>query len=159
MSDATLAETEEKPASGRRRLLLILAVVFLMAAGAGVFIARLGVLPFAAPSPDAAPSPAGPEIAFVPIDPLLISLGSRPGARHLRFEAQLEVPRGSEREVTTVMPRIVDVLNGYLRAVDMAQLERPSALVRLRAQMLRRVQMVAGPENVTDLLIMEFVLN
>ena len=33
-----------------------------------------------------------------------------------------------------------------------------AALTRLRAQMLRRVQIVTGPDNVNDLLIMEFVL-
>ena len=49
--------------------------------------------------------------------------------------------------------------NSYLRALELRDLEDPSALTRLRAQMLRRVQVVAGPERVNDLLVMEFVLN
>ena len=57
------------------------------------------------------------------------------------------------------MPRIVDVMNGYLRALDAAELENPAALVRLRAQMLRRIQIVTGEGRVRDLLITEFVLN
>ncbi len=53
----------------------------------------------------------------------------------------------------------MDILNGYLRAVDVRDLEDPSALIRLRAQMLRRIQIVTGEGRVKDLLIMEFVLN
>ncbi len=51
------------------------------------------------------------------------------------------------------------MLNSYLRAVEVRQLEDPSALLRLRAQMLRRVQIVTGEGRVRDLLISEFVLN
>lgn len=57
------------------------------------------------------------------------------------------------------MPRIADVLNTYLRAVEVRDLEAPAATVWLRAQMLRRIQVVAGEGRVRDLLITEFVLN
>ena len=53
----------------------------------------------------------------------------------------------------------MDVLNSYLRAVAVSDLEDPSALVSLRAQMLRRIQLVTGEGRVRDLLIMEFVLS
>ena len=56
-------------------------------------------------------------------------------------------------------PRVVDVLNSYLRALEPSDLEANSILVRLRAQMLRRIQIVTGAGRVNDLLIMEFVLN
>jgi flagellar FliL protein len=54
---------------------------------------------------------------------------------------------------------VIDVLNSYLRALEPGDLEDPSALTRIRSQMLRRVQVVAGLNKVNDLLIMEFVLN
>ena len=66
---------------------------------------------------------------------------------------------GSEETVTNLSPRILDVLNTYLRAVSEVELEDPASMNRIRAQMLRRVQVVAGEENVRDLLITEFVLN
>ena len=49
--------------------------------------------------------------------------------------------------------------DGYLRALQTSDVENPSALARLRAQMLRRVQIVTGQGRVNDLLIMEFVIN
>lgn len=99
------------------------------------------------------------EVSFVAIDPLVISLPGAGGRDHLRFAAQLEVPPAYAAEVEAIKPRVIDVLNGYLRAIDIALLEDPATLTRLRAQMLRRVQVVAGPGRVSDLLIMEFVLS
>ena len=46
-----------------------------------------------------------------------------------------------------------------MRAVDVADLMEPDALVRLRAQLLGRIQMVTGQGCVRDLLITEFVLD
>jgi flagellar FliL protein len=61
--------------------------------------------------------------------------------------------------VAALMPRVLDVLNTYLRAVQARDIEDPAALARLRAQMLRRIQVVTGDGQVRDLLITEFVLN
>lgn len=98
-------------------------------------------------------------VAFVPLDPLVISLGRIADNRHLRFRAELEVDPKFLDDVTTLAPRVMDVLNSYLRAVSVSDLEDPAALVSLRAQMLRRVQLVTGEGRVRDLLVMEFVLN
>jgi flagellar FliL protein len=62
-------------------------------------------------------------------------------------------------EVTLLLPRILDVLNSYLRAIDVAEIEDSAALVRIRAQLLRRIQIVTGEGRVRDLLVTEFVLN
>lgn len=100
-----------------------------------------------------------PDIAFVPVDPVVISLGPAAKASHLKMAAQLEVGAAYAAEVQHLMPRILDVLNGYLRAIDVAEIEDPAALVRIRAQLLRRIQIVTGEGRVRDLLVTEFVLN
>ncbi len=99
------------------------------------------------------------DIAFVPLDPLVISLAPQVGSRHLRFGAQLEVAADRRAEVELLRPRVADVLNVFLRAVDPRDLEDPAMMEILRAQMLRRIQLVTGPDRVRDLLIVEFVLN
>ena len=99
------------------------------------------------------------NVAFVPVTPVVISLGEESSSRHLRMTAQLEVGPSFATEVTHLMPRILDILNGYLRAIEVAELEDPAALVRIRAQLLRRIQIVTGEGRVRDLLITEFVLN
>ncbi|MBE1285540.1 MAG: flagellar basal body protein FliL [Rhodobacteraceae bacterium] len=99
------------------------------------------------------------DIAFLPLDPILISINDDADIRQLRFRAQVEVPLQYQSEVEKLMPRIIDVLNGYLRAVEPSDLKHPMALTRLRSQMLRRINIVSGQDRVRDLLIMEFVLN
>lgn len=144
----------------RSRMPLILGLILALAGGGGGFYVTWAGLLFAEPGTDDSPHATPlPDIAFVPIDPLVISLGATSDSTHLRFTAQLEVAGGHIAEVTMLLPRILDVLNSYLRAVEVTELEDPSALVRLRAQMLRRIQMVTGEGRVRDLLVTEFVLN
>lgn len=99
------------------------------------------------------------NIAFVEVEPLTVAIKDAPEKTHLHFRAQLEVPAAHKPDVELLLPRVMDVLNGYLRALQTSDIENPSALARLRAQMLRRVQIVTGQGRVNDLLIMEFVIN
>lgn len=155
----------DKPRKGGMLPLILGIVLAIAGGGAGFFAVQSGIL--GGGSNDSNETAEYPEshtkepliLSFVAIDPLVISLPGRNGRNHLRFAAQLEVPPQYVAEVEAIRPRIIDVLNSYLRAVDIAELEDPTALVRLRGQMLRRVQVVAGEGRVRDLLIMEFVLS
>lgn len=146
---------------GRSRRGMLIALVLAILSGAGGFYASsagLLTLPFLSAAQDPALPPL-PSIAYVPIPPVIISLGAGATGRHLKFSAQLETEAAHQEEVALLMPRIVDVLNSYLRAVETPALEDPGAITRLRGQMLRRIQIVTGPGRVRDLLIAEFVLN
>lgn len=100
-----------------------------------------------------------PAVAFVPLDPLTVAIGSGLERSHLRFTSQLEVPSARAEEVAALQPRIVDALGGYLRALEPEMLLERDASLRMRGQMLRRVRLVVGPDAVHDLLVTEFVLN
>jgi flagellar FliL protein len=163
---SAVADPVEDSPPKKSKLPLILGVVLLLAGGGGGFmIVKMGLIGGHGESTAGAetaheePMSPLPDVAFVALDPLLISLPANGQSRHLRFTAQLEVPPAQLAEVEGIKPRIVDVLNGYLRAVEVGDLEDPAALMRLRAQMLRRVQVVAGEGRIRDLLIMEFVMN
>ncbi|MDK3071686.1 flagellar basal body-associated FliL family protein [Sedimentitalea sp. JM2-8] len=162
MSDA-VADTPEAVAKSRKLPLLLGVLFAILGAGAGYYIMSsglLGVTDNHVLSGSATERPAAlPDIAFVEVDPFLISLTGSETARHLRFRAQLEVEAASRDDVEHVLPRVTDVLNGYLRALNAHDLEEPQALIRIRSQMLRRVQIVVGKGRVRDLLIMEFVLS
>ena len=177
-----------QPAEKSSKLPLILGIVLALAgAGGGFFVMYSGLLDSVLGSgtgdshaaedshgsadPHATDSHAAPAdshgatetaaggITFVPMEPITINLGPRSDSRHLRFSAQLEVPVGQAAEVQRLMPRIMDVVNIYLRALDPHEIEEPAALLRLRGQMLRRVRIVAGPGAINDLLVIEFVFN
>ncbi|MDG1282809.1 MAG: flagellar basal body-associated FliL family protein [Pseudorhodobacter sp.] len=148
------------PARGSKKSVLVGMLLALILAGGGFYATWSGLF-FGHSEGEATTHEAQPipDIAFVAIEPLVISLGPGAASKHLRFRAQLEVEKPEVDSVSLLVPRIVDVLNGYLRAVDTSQLEDPSALIRLRAHMLRRIQLVVGEGRVRDLLITEFVLN
>lgn len=162
MSEAVVSDAET-PARPKRRLGLILGLVGALALGGGGFYAaKSGMIDpgklFGDSGADRAETTA-PAPDFVATGPILVSLGPDARAKHLRFSGQLDVAREHVVEVQAQMPRVVDALNTYLRAVEVRDLEDPSALTRLRAQMLRRAQTVTGPGQVRDLLVTEFVLN
>ena len=159
-----MAETQASPEGGSSFKLLIISGIFsLVAAGGGFYAATQGMIPLPGMQKDERVEkteavPLG-DVAFVEIAPMLVPMGNLLSNRHLRFRAELEVDPAYVHEVEVLLPRIVDVLNGYLRALDRDDLERSAALVLLRANMLRRVQTVVGDGRVKDLLIMEFVVN
>jgi flagellar FliL protein len=108
---------------------------------------------------EAAYHSGGGPVAFVPLDPIIVSLGPTAKSKHLKVSVSIEVNPESEEQVTMLTPRVIDVLNTFLRAVDEREFEVPRAMMRLRAQMLRRVQLVTPQGAVRDLLIQEFILN
>lgn len=161
------ADPEEEPKKASK-MPLILGVVLALAGGGGGFMAvQMGLIGGSAADEESEEAMEEeiadiPELSpgtFVPLDTIVVNLPNRSGYQVLRFSAQLEVSGEYAAEIEAIKPRLVDVLNSYLRAVDVVDLGDPTALVRLRSQMLRRLQVIAGEGRVQDLLIMEFVLN
>ena len=153
----------EETGKKRSKLPLLMGVVLALVLGGGGFYATWSGMILGGEAHGAAEHAGGPGpmtgIAFVPLETMVISLAPDSGSRHLRFTAQVEVVDSAVADVTLLAPRILDVLNSYLRAIDTAAIEDPSAMAKLRSQMLRRVQIVTGEGRVRDLLITEFVLN
>lgn len=151
--------SEEEPKKKGGKLGLILGVVLALAGGGGAFFAVNTGMVLGSSEEEVEEKPVDSEVvklAFVPIEPMIISMGKQ-AKYQLRFNAQLEVVPENSEQVINLMPRILDVLNSYLRAVDVEELADPAALIDIRAQMLRRVQLVTGKGQVNDLLITEFV--
>ncbi|KGM89958.1 Flagellar basal body-associated protein [Roseovarius mucosus DSM 17069] len=151
-----------------KKPLMIGLVLSLLGATAGFYTMWSGLIPLGgghepvAEAPvEGATDPGLPtvELVFVPVVPVVVSVGQGAARSHLRFAAELEVKAAHKSHVEKLMPRIVDVTNTYLRALKLADLEDAQALIRLRAQLLRRMQVVTGAGRINDLLIMEFVLN
>lgn len=155
----------DAPAKKGGKLGLVLGLVLMLAGGGGGFAAvALGLVKGGADAQEASAEEGAPlaplgEIAFVAPPAMVVSIGRASEGRHLRFQAQLEVPLARKEDVERLIPRVSDVLNSYLSALSPADLEARAALMRLRAQMLRRVQVALGEGRVNDLLITEFVLN
>jgi len=166
MTDATVddTETEKKKPS---KLPLIIGLVLAIVGGAGGFFAvQAGFIGGGSKSPQAAEMPENngelaplPDVTFVEVPEITISLAGQANVKHLRFRTSLEVPSQYADDVTKILPRILDVMNSYLRALEATDFEQSAALIRIRGQLLRRIQLVAGQDRISALLVLEFFLN
>ena len=158
--DTDVVETPKKS-----KMPMILGLVLALAGGGGGFFAMysgmIGGSGETAESEHVAEDMPGelPDVGFVELPQLIVPIGGAAEPKLLRFRAHLEVPSTFKEEVESINPRIVDVLNSYLRAVNIQDVSGRDSLPKLRAQMLRRVQIVTGKGRVRDLLIMELVVN
>ncbi len=159
MAEAALDPSETAPVSSRKRL-IFMALMALILAAAGFAVSYLGVIESllggAGASHAEGQVTAAP--AFVAIAPMAIVIPGTP-PRQFRMSAQIEVAQGHEDSVTTLMPRVQNVLQGFLRAVEPETLGDRSAWFDLRLQMLYRIRMVLGEDVVRDLLITDFIVN
>ena len=156
-----LADPTPTPRKGLRLPILTGLVLSIVGAGAGFLEVRAGTISglLSGGHGDAEEhAPLGP-VAFVPLDPIIVNLPDSFEERHLSMRASLEVVPGTTEEVTLLLPRVTDILNTYLRALQPSDFADPAMLDRLRSQMLHRIKLVTGEGRVRDLLIAEFVLN
>lgn len=164
MANAEIS-VEEPTAKKSGKLGLIVGLILMVAAGGGGFFgAYTGVLPIlgstgethgAAEQMNLQPIA---ETVFVELDALNVNIRSSSSYRMLRFASQVEVAPEYASEVEALKPRITDVMNTYLNAIEARRFEDPIAMIKLRSQLLRRIQIITGKERVQDLLIMEFIL-
>ncbi|PWR02190.1 flagellar basal body protein FliL [Meridianimarinicoccus roseus] len=161
-----MAEQQEEEVKKSKKPLLFGALAAVVLGIGGYLVASGTLIPGLlggshAPSAEthADPTPAGQAISYVPIEPLMISMTRTTPVRQLRLEAELEVVPGYERHVESQMPKVLDVMNTYLRAIDLADIEDPAVLLRTRLQLLRRVQVTVGEGVVEGLLITKFLIS
>ncbi len=171
MAKAKVTETNEAedaapPARSSRKPLLIALVLTFLLGGGGFYAAFSGL----APSPadmiggkdDHAEAPqhasADPAIGFMPLGEIVVPLSPRANARYLVMEAEIEVDQVELAALEQLRPRILDMFNTYLRAIDERDFADPAASLRLRAQLMRRLALVVDPVRPRDLLITSFIL-
>ncbi len=165
MTDVTAEQADVPEKAGKKGLILGI-ILALVGAGGGYYLTSSGIMSSKEPEvSNAMPADAmekeakaQPDVVFVDLPPVIVSVNTG-DSRHLKFHAQLEVKTGYEADVEKMKPRIMDVLNSYLRAVELSDLEDSLALVGIRGHLLRRIDIVVGEGRVRNVLVMEFVLN
>ena len=173
MAEQEETETVEEEAAPKKspiKKILGILLPLLIFGGGGFFATHSGLvsLPFgpAAEANDSDHAEAKEEkheatsfdVAYLPLEEIVVPLSARARAEFLIFEASVEVAPEDLPAFETIQPRLLDVLNTYLRAVDESDLETPSAVFKLRSHLLRRIRAVSAPAEPKDLLITTFIL-
>ena len=153
--------TEAPPRRSRGKQLLLLALpVLLGAGGAGAWFA--GLLPGkGSDTPVTAAAAAPPEKPIFVDMPDIVANLNAPGRRssYIKLRSKLEVARAADaRALEEAMPRLQDLFTTYLREVRPEELRGSAGTYRLREELMVRASLAAPPAQVTDVLVVELLL-
>lgn len=97
------------------------------------------------------------DLVYFNIPELLVNLTKSSGKQKttpfLRLSLKLELPdKESDKTMQAVLPRVIDQFQVYLRQLRVEDIEGSAGIQRLREELLKRVNEVAAPVKVKDVL-------
>ena len=110
----------------------------------------------AAPSPDLPPEHA----AFFDVPDIVVNIqtaDSTPAYLKLAVSLELDSPE-ARAAIEPVMPRVVDQFQTYLRELRVDDVRGSMGVMRLKEELLRRVNLAAAPTPVRDVLLKEMIV-
>ncbi len=144
---------------------LVSTLITCVALGAASF-ATVFMLPSRAPAPEATASsdhsdssytpstkPDISDMKYVVMEPLTISLSE--GNNLLKIGITLET---TDSNIDPSDPQLRDSYMGYLRSLRMEQIRDAAYMSHMRAQLLRRAQLIKGADKVHGILITDFLV-
>jgi flagellar FliL protein len=160
-----VGEESDKP-GGSKKLLLIVGVILLLVVGGFAAAYFTGLVdPVIAwitgddvQEEDQVASKG--DAVFFPLEEVIVNLNT--GGRQstfLKIKISLELAdAGDISRIETVMPRIMDNFQVYLRELRIEDLKGAAGMYRLREELLTRVNIAAAPAKINDVLFKEMLV-
>ena len=145
-----------------KKILMIAApvlVLLLAGIGAGVYFLFLKPAPVKEAKADLPPL-TPPQVAFTDVPDILVNIQSSDGApAYLKLSLSLEMDNDLEKAgITALTPRLVDQFQSYLRELRVDDLKGSEGVLRLKEELLRRVNASAAPYRVRDVLLKQMIV-
>ena len=101
-----------------------------------------------------------PKVAFSDMQDILVNIQSNDGTpAYLKLGVSLELEDEEQKTaLTPLMPRITDQFQAYLRELRLDDLKGSAGVLRLKEELLRRVNVAAAPYKVRDVLLKEMIV-
>ena len=101
-----------------------------------------------------------PTVAFNDVDDLLVNIQSPDSTpAYLKLSVSLELDNDLQKAgVTALMPRIKDQFQAYLRELRVDDLKGSAGVLRMKEELLRRVNVAAAPYKVHDVLLKQMIV-
>ena len=108
----------------------------------------------------AEPTAAVGQVAYLDLPEMLVNLKSDgPRPTFLKLGVSIELDRPDDKPaVEKLMPRVVDSFQVYLRELRPDQLQGSAGLIRLREELLSRINVAVKPLRVKDVLFKEMLV-
>ena len=167
MSDKAEATTEEEaPSSGGIGMMGLLVLGLACAATSFASVYFLAPAPTVAEAatvevaeaPVAKPEKKKKDLAYTPVQEILITVGSAPATRYLKMQLSVATDKADAKMIKPVETQLIDAFLLYLRSVELNDFEEPAFYKHMREQLGRRADLVLGDGIVEGVLITEFLL-
>ncbi len=158
-------EESDQP-GGSKKVLLIIGVVMSLAVGgiaAAYFTGLIDpVIALITGGEDTEEEQAADkeDAVFFPLEEVIVNLntGGRQSA-FLKINISLELANAVDiPRIETVMPRIMDNFQVYLRELKIEDLKGAAGMYRLREELLTRINIAAAPAKINDVLFTEMLV-
>ncbi len=149
---------------GNKLLLIGVAVAVLLllgGIGGGVYWFFLRPVPAPKVASNAPVIPlVPPQVAFFDVPDILVNVQTADGtAAYLKLSVALELDSDLEKPgLQVLMPRLVDQFQSYLRELRIDDLKGSAGVMRLKEELLRRVNVSVAPYHVRDVLLKEMIV-
>ncbi len=160
--ETTEAQSDEKSGKGKglfaNKKLLIMAAggLLLLLGGGGGAAYYLGFLGGGSGPEQAIARPA----AYYDLPEMVVNLaGEKSRSQYLKIKVALEAADAEVfSDLETVMPRILDLFQVYLRELRKSDLEGSAGVFRLKEELLRRINLSIHPRRVDRVLFKEIIV-
>ncbi|HSM97353.1 MAG TPA: flagellar basal body-associated FliL family protein [Rhizomicrobium sp.] len=152
---------------GNRKMLIIVGAATLLVLGGGgagaYFFLFSGSGDAGAKTADGKPVPppiVAPQVAFYEMPDIVVNIQSADGnPAYLKLAVALELTGADEKAgIQPLMPRVVDQFQGYLRELRVDDLKGSAGVLRLKEELLRRINVATAPFAVKDVLLKEMIV-
>ena len=101
-----------------------------------------------------------PQVTFYDMPDLVVNIQSSDGANaYLKLGVSLELSNPEDKTgMQPLMPRVVDQFQSYLRELRLDDLRGSAGVLRLKEELLRRINVAAAPFHVRDVLLKEMIV-
>jgi flagellar FliL protein len=152
---------------GNKKMLIVVAAAALLVVGGGgagayFFFSGSGETKTAS-TKDGKPVPppiVAPQVAFYQMPDMVVNIQSADGnPAYLKLGVALELTGADEKAgIQPLMPRVVDQFQSYLRELRVDDLKGSAGVLRLKEELLRRINVATAPYAVKDVLLKEMIV-
>jgi flagellar FliL protein len=173
VAEGAPAEGAEEPTKGligkllgNKKMLIIGGAALLLLLGGGgaayyFFFAGSDAPPPGGQTAEADNTPiVPPTVAFYDVPDIIVNIQTVDGTpAYLKLGISLELANDAQKAgLQVVMPRVVDQFQGYLRELRMDDLKGSAGVLRLKEELLRRINVAASPYRIRDVLLKEMIV-
>jgi flagellar FliL protein len=101
-----------------------------------------------------------PKVAFSDMQDILVNIQGNDGTpAYLKLGLSLELEDDAQKTaIQPLMPRITDQFQAYLRELRLDDLKGSAGVLRLKEELLRRINVAAAPYRIRDVLLKEMIV-